>query len=149
MKKITLLLTSIITLVSLVGCQTVTDPNTGKTTKTLTPAAKAEAQQVGLVAAQAIGNAIGIAVTNSATQYITNGKVDTKQLASAEVYGIASNAQVYVGQLVPKSTLVGAASTPEVKNAVSDVLPDKVLVTQSTVNALYTQAAALTPTSAK
>jgi len=127
------------------ACTTTTDPLTGKITKSLSPAAKTELSQFGNVTAQAIANAIATGATNSAVQYVGTGKVDTKQLAQAELYGVASNAQSYIGQLVPRSTIVASASTPAIQTALTNNLPSQVAVTQSTVDALQAAAAVNSP----
>ena len=132
-------------LVTLVGCTTTTDPVTGKVTQSISPAVQAELQAAGNVLAQAVANAAVIGATNAASQYVSTGSVNTRQLASAEIYGIAANAQGYVGQLVPASTLVSAVGTPQIARAVSATLPAQVPVTQQAVDALQTQAANLSP----
>jgi len=122
---------------ALTGCAT--NPVTGKTT--LTPAAQSELKSAGSMLAQAIVGAAITGAENVASQYLSTGKVNTKALASAEVYGLAANAQGYVGQFVPKSTLVAAIGTPAVAMAVSAALPAQIPVTQELVNSLQTQAA--------
>ena len=137
---ITLILLSVAYLGLLSACVSTTD-STGKKTTTLTPAAKADLQTAGSVLAQAIAGAAVTGAENAASQYFSTGKINTKALASAEVYGLASNAQGYVGQLVSKSTLVSAIGTPSVAASVSAALPSQVSVTQELVNSLQAQAA--------
>lgn len=133
---------SLIALIAFSGCQTTIDPSTGRASKSLTPAAKQELVAVGNVTAQIIANGIAIGATNSAAQWIATGRVDSKVLAQAEMYGVASNAQAYIGQLVPRSVIVDSAGAPAVQAALADSLPPSVKVTQSTVDALQAAAAA-------
>ncbi len=135
-------------ILGLTACQTTTDPTTGKTTKTLTPAARTEITNLENVGIQALANAAVTAATNATTQYVSTGKVNTKQLAAAEISGFAANAQGYVGQVVPSSTLVSAIDNKTIATAVQAVLPATVAVTQVGVNALDAKASALyTPAS--
>lgn len=120
-----------------------TDPATGK--KTLTPAAQAELQAAGNMAVQAITNAAVIGAQNALGQWQSTGQVDINQLASAEIYGFAANAQGYIGQLVPRQTLTQAVGTPQVASAVFATLPPQVVVTQAAVDALQAHAASLAP----
>lgn len=131
-------------MVIITACQTVKDPTTGKVTKSLTPAAQAELNAFGNVSAQIIAQGIAIGATNVVGQYVSTGKVDTKQLAQAEIYGVSSNLQGYIGQLVPRSTIVAAAGTPAIQTALNNSLPATVPVTQQTVDALQAAAAANT-----
>ena len=133
-------------LLLLAGCQTTVDPVTGKKTTTLTPAAKAEAVDLGKVAMQAVANAAVTAATDSVTQLVSTGKVNSKELAAAELSGLASNAQGYVGEIVSSPTLTAAISNPSIAAAVTKALPQTVTVTQSGVNALNAAAAKLYPT---
>lgn len=129
----------------LTACQTITDPVTGKTSKVLSPAAKTEITNLENVGIQALTNAAVTAATNATTQYVSTGRVDSKQLAAAEISGFAANAQGYVGQIVPSSTLVSAIDNKTVATAVQAVLPATVAVTQIGVNALDAKAEALYP----
>jgi len=131
----------------LIGCASTTDPVTGKKSSTLTPAAKAAISNLENVSMQALANAAVTAASNSVSQLASTGKVNTKELAAAELSGLASNAQAYVGEIVSSPTLTAAISDPGIASAVTKALPQSVAVTQLGVNALNAAADKLYPTS--
>lgn len=134
LKKTILLITS---LTLCVACQTITDPLTGKSSKQLTPEAKAVLSSIGDVTAQALASAAVTAATSAATQYTTTGKVNSKELTSNVLYGLANNTQGYVGQVMTAAQLAKVTGVPAVANVSSSPL----VVTQETVNALQAAAA--------
>jgi preprotein translocase subunit SecF len=95
--------------------------------------------------AQALGVAVDSSVASATQEYLATGTINAKTIASNDLYAEASVAQGYVGSTIPAAIIQATAGDPIVAQAVAGIAAQAPAISQAAVNAIYAEAAAISP----